>query len=64
MTPVADHIAFLKNTAAKSDQYKFMDPGFMANLYMPLVSGNTPAQELKVDLLGGGSSEVLQERSA
>ena len=62
MTPVADHIAYLKNTASMSDQYQFMDPGFMANLYMPLVSGGTPSDELKVDLLG--NSQVLRERTA
>mmetsp|Transcript_6718 Transcript_6718/g.16011 ORF Transcript_6718/g.16011 Transcript_6718/m.16011 type:complete len:676 (+) Transcript_6718:33-2060(+) len=58
MTPVADHIQMLRETAALHPDYKFMDPGFMANLYMPLVSSGTPSAELKVDLLGSPSPSV------
>jgi phytoene dehydrogenase-like protein len=58
MTPVADHIQVLKETAALHPMYKFMDPGMMANLYLPFVAGRTPSQELKVELLGSPLASV------
>jgi len=58
MTPVADHIQVLKETAALHPMYKFMDPGIMANLYMPFVAGSTPSAELDVDLIGSPLASV------
>mgnify|MGYP003684667417 CR=1 FL=1 len=53
MTNVENHIAMLKEIAAKDPLYSFLDPGFMSNLYLPFVSSRTPSVELR-----GQASEV------
>jgi len=47
LTPVQNHMDMLKEISNKHDIYKFLDPGPLANLYMPLVSGRTPSVELR-----------------
>jgi len=47
MTPVGKHLDMLKEISQKHDIYKFLDPGPMANLYMPFVAGSTPSVELR-----------------
>jgi len=58
MTPVGDHIQALKETAALDPMYSFMDPGILANLYLPFVAGMTPSKELNVDLIGSPVKSV------
>jgi hypothetical protein len=47
MTPVGKHIDMLKEISQRHDIYKFLDPGPMANLYMPFVESSTPSVELR-----------------
>jgi len=48
MNSVDDHLKLLKETSLKDPLYKFLDPGFIGDLYQPLVSGFTPSPELRV----------------
>ena len=47
LTPVGKHIDMLKEISNKHDIYKFLDPGPMANLYLPFVESSTPSVELR-----------------
>ena len=47
LTPVGKHMDMLKEIASRHDIYKFLDPGPMANLYMPFVESGTPSVELR-----------------
>lgn len=47
MTSVDNHIAMLKEVSERDPQYKFLDPGFAANLYKPIVGPITPSPELR-----------------
>mmetsp|Transcript_67568 Transcript_67568/g.107052 ORF Transcript_67568/g.107052 Transcript_67568/m.107052 type:complete len:364 (-) Transcript_67568:127-1218(-) len=47
LTNVDNHIAMLKEIAAKHPTYSFLDPGPLANLYKPFVSWRTPSEELR-----------------
>jgi phytoene dehydrogenase-like protein len=47
MTPVGKHIDMLKEISQRHDIYKFLDPGPMANLYLPFVESSTPSVELR-----------------
>ena len=47
MTRAGTHIDMLKEISNKHELYKFLDPGPMANLYLPFVAGRTPSVELR-----------------
>jgi phytoene dehydrogenase-like protein len=47
MNSVDKHMDMLKATSKVDPLYKFLDPGLIGSLYMPLVSGMTPSQELR-----------------
>jgi hypothetical protein len=49
MTTVDKHIEMLQEIGKKDPMYKFMDPGFLANLYLPIVGPITPSSELKIE---------------
>ncbi len=49
MTTVNKHIEMLQEIGKKDPMYKFMDPGFLANLYLPIVGQLTPSSELKIE---------------
>jgi phytoene dehydrogenase-like protein len=48
MNPVGKHLELLKETSRVDPLYKFLDPGFVGDLYMPLVAGLTPSSELRI----------------
>ena len=60
MTHVDNHISLLKEAAARDPMYKFLDPGFLGEVYKPLVQGFTPSAELRSERFasGGGSAPV------
>ena len=43
------HMKMLKETSELDPLYKFLDPGFIGDLYSPLVGGATPSAELRVE---------------
>jgi len=45
----------LKEASKKDEMYKFLDPGFMGDLYKPLVQGFTPSAELRTEQFAKGS---------
>ncbi|GKY94180.1 hypothetical protein MPSEU_000384000 [Mayamaea pseudoterrestris] len=47
--PVKKHIEMLQEASKIDPMYKFLDPGFMANVYLPFVGGLTPSPELRVE---------------
>jgi hypothetical protein len=47
MNSVDLHMKMLKETSTKDPLYKFLDPGFIGDLYMPIVAGRTPSSELR-----------------
>ncbi|GKY94206.1 hypothetical protein MPSEU_000386600 [Mayamaea pseudoterrestris] len=47
--PVKKHIEMLQEASKIDPMYKFLDPGFMANVYLPFVEGLTPSPELRVE---------------
>mmetsp|Transcript_103567 Transcript_103567/g.194966 ORF Transcript_103567/g.194966 Transcript_103567/m.194966 type:complete len:723 (-) Transcript_103567:132-2300(-) len=47
LTNVDNHIAMLKEIAAKDPMYSFLDPGPLADIYRPFVSWRTPSVELR-----------------
>ena len=49
MNSVDEHMKLLKETSKFDPLYSFLDPGLVGDIYMPLVSGNTPSQELRED---------------
>lgn len=48
MNPVSKHIDLLKEASQRDPMYKFLDPGFLANIYRPFVEPLTPSAELRV----------------
>ena len=48
MNPLDVHMKMLKETSLKDPLYKFLDPGFIGDLYAPLVGGSTPSEELRM----------------
>lgn len=54
MTHVDNHLKLLKEASEKDPMYKFLDPGFMGQVYKPLVQGFTPSAELRTDRFQGG----------
>eukprot|EP00613_Pedinella_sp_CCMP2098_P003517 CAMPEP_0171620238 /NCGR_PEP_ID=MMETSP0990-20121206/15866_1 /TAXON_ID=483369 /ORGANISM="non described non described, Strain CCMP2098" /LENGTH=673 /DNA_ID=CAMNT_0012185481 /DNA_START=33 /DNA_END=2054 /DNA_ORIENTATION=- len=57
MNTVDKHMHMLKATSKVDPLYKFLDPGLIGDLYMPLVSGLTPSQELRHELGNEGAAE-------
>jgi phytoene dehydrogenase-like protein len=49
MNPVGKHLDLLKEASQRDPMYKFLDPGFMGQVYKPLVEGMTPSPELRVE---------------
>ena len=47
LTHVGKHIDMLRETSKKYELYKFLDPGFMADVYTPFVQSRTPSEELR-----------------
>jgi len=48
MNDVGSHIEMLQEASKRDPMYKFLDPGPLANLYLPFVQGLTPSPELKI----------------
>lgn len=55
MTHVDNHLQLLKEASTKDPQYKFLDPGFMGQVYKPLVQGFTPSAELRTERFAAGA---------
>merc|ERR1712046_451561 len=49
MNSVNKHMQLLKETAKREPRYRFLDPGLLGDLYMPLVASRTPSKELRVE---------------
>jgi phytoene dehydrogenase-like protein len=49
MNPVGKHLDLLKEASMNDPMYKFLDPGFLGQVYKPLVQGFTPSPELDVE---------------
>jgi len=49
MNTLDEHMKMLKETSKMDPLYKFLDPGFIGDLYAPIVGGATPSAELKVE---------------
>ena len=49
MNPVSKHLDMLKEASMRDPMYKFLDPGFMGQIYKPFVEGFTPSPELRVE---------------
>ena len=49
MNSVNEHMKLLKETSELHPDYKFLDPGLLGDLYMPLVASRTPSKELRVE---------------
>jgi phytoene dehydrogenase-like protein len=64
MTHVDNHIALLKEAGARDPMYKFLDPGFMAEVYKPLVQGFTPSAELRSERFASGIGATPVDHSA
>merc|ERR1711957_82221 len=60
MAPVSKHIDMLKEISQRHDIYKFLDPGPMANLYLPFVESSTPSVELR----GVQQGRVFDQRAS
>eukprot|EP00566_Odontella_aurita_P036647 CAMPEP_0113568002 /NCGR_PEP_ID=MMETSP0015_2-20120614/23597_1 /TAXON_ID=2838 /ORGANISM="Odontella" /LENGTH=686 /DNA_ID=CAMNT_0000470475 /DNA_START=79 /DNA_END=2135 /DNA_ORIENTATION=+ /assembly_acc=CAM_ASM_000160 len=56
MTHVDNHLQMLKEASQKDPQYKFLDPGFMGQVYKPLVQGFTPSAELRTERFASGAN--------
>ena len=54
MTHVDNHISLLKEASKKDPMYGFLDPGFMGEVYKPLVSAFTPSKELRTERFNSG----------
>lgn len=59
MTTIDKHIEMLEEIGKKDPMYKFMDPGFLANLYRPIVGPMTPSSELRVDQTASVAAQPL-----
>lgn len=64
MTHVDNHIQMLKEASQKDPMYKFLDPGFMAEVYKPLVQGFTPSAELRNERFASGSGVAPVDHNA
>jgi len=49
MHPVDKHLDMLKEASQRDPMYKFLDPGFMGQVYKPFVAGQTPSVELRTE---------------
>jgi phytoene dehydrogenase-like protein len=60
MTHVDNHLQMLSEASKLDPMYKFLDAGFMGQVYKPLVQGMTPSAELRTDRFarGGGVAPV------
>jgi hypothetical protein len=57
MNHVSKHIDMLKEASKRDPMYKFLDPGLLGNLYVPLVGGLTPSPELNVQSMAEEAAE-------
>eukprot|EP00536_Pseudo-nitzschia_multiseries_P005005 jgi/Psemu1/238122/estExt_Genewise1.C_900034 len=64
MTHVDNHISLLKEASKKDPMYKFLDPGFMAEVYKPLVQGFTPSAELRTERFASGAGVAPVDHTA
>lgn len=55
MTHVDNHLQLLSEASKKDPLYKFLDPGFMGQVYKPLVQGFTPSAELRTERFASGA---------
>jgi hypothetical protein len=55
MTHVDNHLKLLEEASKKDPIYKFLDPGFMGQVYKPLVQGFTPSAELRTERFATGA---------
>jgi len=55
MTHVDNHLQLLHEASKKDPLYKFLDPGFLGQVYKPLVQGLTPSAELRTERFSSGS---------
>jgi hypothetical protein len=56
MNPVGKHIEMLKEASERDPMYKFLDPGMLGNIYLPLVGGLTPSKELRVESMNSAKA--------
>ncbi len=49
MNPVGKHLELLKEASRNDPMYKFLDPGFLGQVYKPFVEGLTPSPELRIE---------------
>jgi len=64
MTHVDNHLQMLSEAAKLDPMYKFLDAGFMGQVYKPLVQGMTPSAELRTDRFARGSGVAPVDYSA
>jgi hypothetical protein len=57
MNPVGKHLEMLKEASKNDPTYKFLDPGFLGDIYKPLVEGFTPSPELRVEQTQGQTAQ-------
>lgn len=46
----------LKEASERDPMYKFLDPGMLGNIYLPLVGGLTPSKELRVESMNSAKA--------
>jgi phytoene dehydrogenase-like protein len=64
MTHVDNHLQMLKEVSKKDPMYKFLDPGFLGDVYKPLVQGFTPSAELRTERFASGSGVAPVDHTA
>eukprot|EP00985_Skeletonema_marinoi_P024162 scaffold16607_cov135-Skeletonema_marinoi.AAC.3 len=64
MTHVDNHLQMLSEASKLDPMYKFLDAGFMGQVYKPLVQGMTPSSELRTDRFTTGAGAAPVDYSA
>lgn len=64
MTHVDNHLQMLSEASKLDPMYKFLDAGFMGQVYKPLVQGMTPSAELRTDRFATGAGVTPVDYSA
>lgn len=64
MTHVDNHLQLLSEVSKKDPLYKFLDPGFLGQVYKPLVQGFTPSAELRTERFSAGAGTAPVDYTA
>jgi len=64
MTHVDNHLKLLTEASKKDPMYKFLDAGFLGQVYKPLVGGFTPSPELRTDQFAKGAGTAPVDYTA